>query len=166
MACDATQLLSALQARATETRDPGALGAIIVESLQAHLPQASWIGVYWLRGRSLVLGPFVGAPTEHTRIPVGVGVCGQAIEDDRDRIIADVRDETNYLACSATVRSEMVVLIRSRGEVVGQIDLDADEVDAFDDDDLCIVRAVADGLGGVIEVTPFDPDAEADGASR
>ena len=160
MACDATDILSSLQARASETRDPTALGAVIVESLQTHLPQASWVGIYWLRGRTLILGPFVGPPTEHVRIPVGTGVCGQAIEDNQDRVVADVRDETNYLACSATVRSEMVILIRSRGEVVGQIDLDADDVEAFDSDDLCIVRSVADGLGGVIDVPPFDPDAE------
>ena len=162
MACDANRVLTALQLKASETRDPTDLGTTLIEALRSELDQASWVVIYWLRGRELVLGPFIGAPTEHTRIPVGTGVCGTAIERDEDRIVDDVRDEENYLACSANVRSEMVVLIRSRGEVIGQIDIDADAVGAFDADDHYVVRAVADSFGGLVEPTPYDPDEEAD----
>ena len=104
-----------------------------------------------LRGQELVLGPFEGAETQHTRIAIGEGVCGTAIAQDSDQRVADVRDIDNYLACSPTTRSELVVLIRSHGRVIGQLDVDADEVDAFTENDHCILRAVADGLGAVIE---------------
>lgn len=158
MSCDATTILSTLQSKATETQDPDVLGATLIEALAEELPQASWLGIYWLRGQELVLGPFRGTETEHTRIPVGTGVCGTAIVEDEDQLIDDVREVDNYLACSADVKSELVVLIRSRGIVVGQIDIDGTAVAAFDEDDLCVVRAVADGFGGLIEPTPYDPD--------
>lgn len=160
MACDASRILSMLQARAVDTRDKDVLGGTVVEALDAELEQATWVGIYWLRGPMLVLGPYVGPETEHTRIPIGTGVCGQAVADDADRVVDDVRDEENYLACAAGVRSEMVVLLRARGEIIGQIDLDADSVGAFDGDDYCVVRAVADALAGLVEVEPYDPDAE------
>ena len=115
------------------------------------MPQASWVGIYWLEGSELQLGPFVGPPTEHTRIPVGTGVCGTAVATDEDVVVEDVRELDNYLACSATVRSEIVVLIRAHGEVIGQFDLDAESVGAFSDNDLCVLRAAADGFGGLLE---------------
>ncbi|MDJ0974586.1 MAG: GAF domain-containing protein [Planctomycetota bacterium] len=155
MSCDASSVLSTLQAKAMETQEPDVLGTTLVEALTEELPQASWIGIYWLRGQELVLGPFRGPETEHTRIPVGTGVCGTAIATGEDQLVDDVREVENYLACAADVRSEMVVLIQSRGMVVGQIDLDANAVGAFDDDDLCVVRAIADGFGGLIDVQPL-----------
>lgn len=98
---------------------------------QRH-PKYEWVGVYVLRGDRLELGPYVGAPTEHTRIPVGRGVCGTAIAERANQVIEDVRALDNYLACSASVRSEIVVLIWDGDEVLGQIDADCDEVGAFD----------------------------------
>ncbi len=160
MTCDASRVLAALQAKATETQDATILATTVVEALAAEIPQATWVGLYWLRGSELVLGPFVGEPTEHTRIPVGVGVCGKAVADDTDQLIDDVRKVENYLACSPHVRSELVVLVRSRGEVVGQIDMDAREVGAFDADNQCVTRLVADSFGGLIEPVPYDPATE------
>ena len=112
--------------------------------------QAGWVGIYWLRKQELVLGPFEGPETEHARIPVGTGVCGTAAATDRDQRVDDVRELDNYLACSNATRSELVVLIRSQGRVIGQIDLDADEVGAFSENDYCVVRTVADGFGGLL----------------
>ena len=155
MSCDASSVLSTLQAKAMETQEPDVLGTTLVEALTEELPQASWVGIYWLRGQELVLGPYRGPATEHTHIPVGTGVCGTAIATGEDQRIDDVREVDNYLACAADVRSEMVVLIQSRGMVVGQIDLDANAVGAFDEDDLCVVRAIADGFGGLIDVQPL-----------
>src|SRR5947208_2874683 len=66
-----------------------------VESVKRELPQADWVGVYWLEGETLVLGPYVGAATEHVRIPVGVGVCGTAVAEDRDQVVEDVRERPN-----------------------------------------------------------------------
>ncbi len=147
---DATQILRMLQATAAETRDRDELAATALRGLRDTLPQASWSGIYWLEGQELVLGPFHGPATDHTRIPVGRGVCGTAVEEGADQRVDDVRERANYLACSASVRSELVVLIRARDTIVGQFDFDAEEVGAFDADDLCVVRAVADAFGALI----------------
>ncbi len=150
MPCDATPLLQALSAEALRAGDRDALAAAVVRALKEAFPQASWVGVYWLAGQELVLGPSLGPPTEHTRIPVGVGVCGTAVAEDADQRVDDVRTRPNYLACSPTVRSEIVVLIRSRGQVVGQIDMDSEQVGGFSGDDACVIKAVADSLGGLL----------------
>ena len=111
----------------------------------AALPAYDWVGVYWLRGDRLELGPFVGAPTEHTVIPVGRGVCGTAVAEGRNQLVADVRQLDNYLACSLETRSEIVVLIRnSEGVIVGQIDADGHEVGAFDHSDEKLLTKVAE----------------------
>ena len=154
MRCDASRILEALTAKAAETRDRDELGRAAIEAIRADMPQASWVGIYWLDGGVLHLGPYDGPPTEHTRIEVGTGVCGTAVARDEDIVVDDVRELDNYLACAAGVRSEIVVLIRAHGEVIGQFDLDADEVGAFSDDDRCVLRAVADGFAGLIEPRP------------
>ena len=152
MPCNASPILESLEAVAAETSDASILGTHVVQAIQEAMPQATWVGIYWLDGNELVLGPFLGAETAHTHIPVGKGVCGMAIQDEDDQLIDDVREVPHYLACSASVRSELVVLIYSQGKIVGQIDLDADEVGAFDPDDACVMRAVADGLGGLLHI--------------
>ena len=157
MPCNASPILESLEALAAETRDATILGTHVVKSIQEQMDQASWVGIYWLEGNELVLGPYVGPETEHTHIPVGKGVCGVAVADEEDQLIDDVREIPHYLACSADVRSELVVLIHSQGRIVGQIDLDANEVGAFDPDDACVMRAVADGLGGLLQIEETAP---------
>lgn len=83
----------------------------------------------------LVLDEFVGAPTDHTQIEVGVGVCGTAIAEGTNQIVKDVRKLDNYLACSLETRSEIVVLVKRDDEILGQIDIDGHDVGAFDDSD-------------------------------
>ena len=150
MSCDASALLSILQQKALETDDPDELGQALVERIREAMPRASWAGIYWLEGDELVLGPYVGAETEHRRIPVGRGVCGTAVATDEDQVVEDVRSLENYLACSVAVRSEVVVLIRTMGEVVGVLDLDGEQVGAFGQVEACILRAVADSFGGLL----------------
>src|SRR5581483_8775199 len=120
-------------AEAVLTSDPSDEAALrrVVEILAATHPSWGWVGVYLLVGDTLVLGPFVGPPTEHTRIPVGRGVCGTAVAEDRNVVVEDVRHLDNYLACSVGTRSEIVVLIRDGGDVVGQFDVDSDDLAAF-----------------------------------
>jgi len=103
----------------------------VVEVVREADPQWSWVGLYYLRGERLELGPFVGIPTIHTRIPVGTGVCGTAVEERRNQLVNDVRACDNYLACSEAVRSEIVVLIWRDHEILGVIDIDSDEVGTF-----------------------------------
>jgi GAF domain-containing protein len=149
MQADASTVLAVMRAKAAESADREALGHAVVAALSEALPQASWTGIYWLEGRELHLGPFVGPETEHTRIPVGRGVCGTAVAEDADQVVHDVRALDNYLSCSVGVRSELVVLIRAGDRVLGQFDLDAEEVGAFSPDDHCLVRAVADAFGAL-----------------
>lgn len=108
----------------------------------------NWVGIYVLKGKHLELGPFIGEPTEHTRIRIGQGVCGAAVAQERDINVPDVRQESNYLACSLLTRSELVVLIRSkRGEIVGQIDIDSHSLDAFGPAEEAAVQQIAKELG-------------------
>src|SRR5207244_13347832 len=96
----------------------------VVAVLARGRPTWDWVGIYFLAGDMLMLGPYVGMPTEHTRIPVGTGVCGTAVARGSNIVVDDVRSLDNYLACSTSTRSELVVLIRHRGAVVGQFDVD------------------------------------------
>ena len=113
--------------------------------IAGHLPHYRWVGVYVLDGGMLNLGPYVGAKTEHTLIPVGRGVCGTAVAQNRNLIVEDVRALDNYLACSLETRSEIVVLIRdpATGQILGQIDADGHEVGAFDASDEAFLAEVA-----------------------
>lgn len=116
-----------------------------MESL-SHLPGYDWCGVYGLEGGNLKLGAFVGAPTDHTVIPVGVGICGTAIAENRNLVIPDVREVQNYLACSLETRAEIVVLIRRQGEIIGQIDIDSHTAGAFSASDESALAALAELL--------------------
>lgn len=108
-----------------------------------------WSGIYRLEGDELVLDEYVGEATDHTHIPVGRGVCGTAVSEDRNQVIPDVRDLSNYLSCSVHTRSEIVVLIRdTEGRVLGQIDIDGHQVGAFDASDEAFLTRVGDLLAG------------------
>ncbi|MCS7065116.1 MAG: GAF domain-containing protein [Fimbriimonadales bacterium] len=117
----------------------------LMQHLHNRLPHYYWVGIYWLQGDTLVLGPYVGPPTEHLRIPVGRGVCGTAVAENANQIVHDVRERENYLACNLETRSEIVVLIRhpDTGAILGQIDVDSTAVGAFDESDEAFLEAIA-----------------------
>ena len=119
-----------------------------VRRIEAADPRYDWVGIYLLEEDTLVLHSYVGRPTEHAEIPVGVGVCGAAIAEGRDMNVPDVRAIENYLACSLETRSELVILIQDRASerIFGQIDLDSDGADAFTAEDEQALRQVADWL--------------------
>lgn len=117
-----------------------------MRAIRDHLPKYEWVGVYVLRGENLDLGPFVGADTNHQRIPVGTGVCGTAVLQRRNLVVEDVRELSNYLACSPTVRSEIVVLIWDGDRILGQIDADSSETGAFTARDEKFLTQVAELL--------------------
>ena len=121
----------------------GAFRARAMEAISG-LPGYNWSGIYRLEGNELVLDEFVGEATDHTRIPVGVGVCGTAVQEDRNQVIDDVRQLDNYLACSLQTRSEIVVLIRKEGRVLGQIDIDGYEAGSFNKSDEDFLGRVGD----------------------
>src|SRR5262245_11407183 len=132
-------------------RDAGAdLEGILeraVHTLHASCPRFHWTGIYELfSDDSLRLGPFVGAPTDHVFIAVGKGVCGTAVAERRNINVPDVSKVSNYLACSTSTKSELVVLIRRDDTIYAQIDIDSHESDAFDADAVGRVERVADWL--------------------
>jgi len=92
-----------------------------------------WVGFYIAdQGKKeLNLGPYYGAPTEHIRIPFGRGICGQAAETLATIVVDDVGSESNYLACSLEVKSEIVVPIFKDGEFVAELDIDSHQKNSF-----------------------------------
>ncbi len=126
----------------------GAPLRLMTMRLLSKLPGYDWCGVYRLEGDDLLLDEFVGAPTDHTRIPVGSGVCGTAVAANANQVVDDVRSLTNYLSCSAQTRSEIVVLVRGGEGILGQIDIDGHEVGAFDRSDEELLESLAAILAG------------------
>lgn len=117
-----------------------------VQILHEELPDYTWVGIYLLHGNELVLGPFLGKPSPHTRIPLGRGICGAAAADKTTIIVDDVNADPRYLACSVETRSEIVVPILRNGEVLGEIDIDSDRPAAFGPDD----KRLLEGVAGVL----------------
>jgi GAF domain-containing protein len=118
----------------------------VVETLKARLPDYTWVGIYELFGNELVLGPFVGKPSPHTRIPVGRGICGAAAAEKQTIVVDDVNADPRYLACSLETRSEIVVPIMRGCTVLGEIDIDSDRPAAFGTDDKRLLEVVAAAL--------------------
>ena len=104
------------------------------------MPDYTWVGVYLLDGNELVLGPFVGKPSPHTRIPLGRGICGAAATEKTTIIVDDVNADPRYLACSIETRSEIVVPIMLDDEVLGEIDIDSDRLAAFGQEDKALLE--------------------------
>jgi len=129
---------------ASDAPDEEVLNEVVRRVHEAH-PVWDWSGIYLLVGDTLVLGPRT-APVDHSRIAIGEGVCGTAVSEDRNQVVEDVREVENYLACSIHTRSELVVLIRDSGKIVGEFDIDSDTVGAFTQED----EALLDELGSLI----------------
>lgn len=120
-----------------------------VELLHQSNPRFHWTGVYELFPDDILrLGPFIGAPTDHVFIAVGQGVCGTAVAERRNINVPDVRKAENYLACSTATRSELVILIRQGDTIYAQIDIDSDDLEAFDAASVRQVEQVAEWLAG------------------
>jgi len=122
-----------------------------VAILKREMPSYTWVGIYLLEGDELVLGPFLGKPSPHTRIPLARGICGAAASEKRTIIVDDVNADPRYLACSLETRSEIVVPIMSRTRVLGEIDVDSDRTAAFTADDRTLLEAVASLLATTLE---------------
>lgn len=109
----------------------------ICEFIYDSAPNYDWVGYYFAdyENRELVLGPYIGESTDHTRIPFGKGICGQVAVSNEVFKVDDVAKEDNYLSCSIAVKSEIVVPLFVKGINIGQIDIDSHAVNAFDDRD-------------------------------
>jgi GAF domain-containing protein len=124
----------------------------VVNLLHDSMDHYTWVGIYLLEGEDLVLAAWRGPQaTEHVRIPVGQGICGLAAQTAQVVNVPDVRKDPRYLMCFPSTRSELVVpIVGSRG-VLGEIDVDSDELAAFDGDDEEFLRSVADDLARMLE---------------
>ncbi|WP_375325492.1 GAF domain-containing protein [Flagellimonas sp. GZD32] len=105
----------------------------ICELLRSNVDYYDWVGFYFKNGdkKELKLGPYAGTPTDHTIIPFGKGICGQVAVSNENFVVPDVAAQDNYIACSITVKAEIVVPLFVNGENVGQIDIDSNTPDPF-----------------------------------
>jgi len=126
----------------------------IVSLFHEKLTRYNWIGFYMIDLKDaniLVLGPFRGAPTPHTRIPLNQGICGAAASSGDTVVVDDVNNDPRYLACSIETKSEIVVPVFAKGKVVGELDIDSHVHAAFGPDDRKLCEHAAHLLGKFIE---------------
>ena len=140
---DRTELLTAIRSAIASAPNPNAAMTQAVRLLKDAIPYYTWVGIYVLDGDELVLGPFLGKPSPHTRIPLGNGICGAAATEKATIVVDDVNADPRYLACSLETRSEIVVPIMADGQVLGEIDIDSDAPAAFGSADRQLIEQVA-----------------------
>ena len=150
-------LLHRLDRALLDAEDAATALTAVVTILADARPHYTWAGIYLLEGDTLVLGPFVGKPSPHTRIPLDRGICGAAASSGRTIVVDDVNSDPRYLACSLETRSEIVVPIAQAGRVLGEIDVDSDRPAAFGDEDRVLLEAVAARLAPVLAAAPASP---------
>jgi L-methionine (R)-S-oxide reductase len=146
-ALDSDRIVAALRGAFAREEGREGLLRIAAEKIRAAGPPYTSVYLYMLHGNELVLEAHAGRNTDHTRIPVGVGVCGTAVALGKDQNVPDVRAVENYLACNSWTRAELVVLIRRGSLILGQIDIDSDVPDPFTPEEEAAVKQVADALG-------------------
>jgi L-methionine (R)-S-oxide reductase len=117
-----------------------------VRLLKEQLPHYTWAGIYLMDGSDLVLGPYLGKPSPHTRIPLNQGICGAAVSQKATIIVDDVNSDPRYLACSIETKSEIVVPIMDGERVLGEIDIDSDQPAAFGAEDRVLLEETARAL--------------------
>jgi len=109
----------------------------ICETLKKEISYYDWVGFYFRNGEKeeLILGPYAGAPTDHTVIPFGKGICGQVAVSNKNFIVEDVTMQDNYISCNLNVKSEIVIPLFVNGNNIGQIDIDSNTRNAFSESD-------------------------------
>lgn len=124
----------------------------ICELLDSNIDYYNWIGFYFRNGNKeeLKLGPYVGAPTDHTIIPFGKGICGQVALSNQNFVVPDVAAQDNYIACSITVKAEIVIPVFVNGENIGQIDIDSNTPDPFTEADERFLEFVCEKVSEII----------------
>ena len=110
---------------------------LICELLKSEIPYYDWVGFYFKNGdkKELKLGPYAGSATDHTIIPFGKGICGQVAVSNKNYVVPDVKAQDNYIACSLTVKSEIVIPLFVNGENIGQIDIGSNTLNPFTKED-------------------------------
>jgi len=150
-----SDLIPALDKLAQTSTSAEALMKGIVALLHEKLTRYNWVGFYMLEKEGdrdmLVLGPFKGTMTPHTRIPLHQGICGAAASTGKTIVVDDVNSDPRYLACSLETKSEIVVPVFVRGKVAGELDIDSHFLAAFGPDDRKLCEHAATVLGKYLE---------------
>lgn len=116
----------------------------ICQLLHDNISYYNWVGYYFANHetQTLHLGPYVGDVTDHTVIPFGKGICGQVAVSNENFVVPDVKAQDNYIACSITVKSEIVIPLFVNGQNIGQIDIDSHVLDPFTNEDEAFLEFV------------------------
>ena len=149
-ALNADRVVRALQGAYARNKRGRDLLQLVAHRIREAGSPYTGVYLYMLHGDMLELEAFDGRPTDHARIPVGQGICGQAVAAARDINVPDVTRAPGYLACSIETRSELVVLIRRGPLILGQIDIDSDVVNGFNEAEESAVKDVADALAALL----------------
>ena len=140
---DQTDLLTAIGSAVAAAPTTASAMQQVVRLLKDAVPHYTWVGIYVVEGDELVLGPFIGKPSPHTRIPLGQGICGAAVTGKATIVVDDVNADPRYLACSIETKSEIVVPIMRGTQALGEIDIDSDQPAAFGARDRALLEPVA-----------------------
>ena len=116
----------------------------ICKLLNESIEYYNWVGFYFANQetKTLHLGPYIGAETDHTVIPFGKGICGQVAVSNENFVVPDVSAQDNYIACSFTVKSEIVIPLFVNGVNIGQIDIDSHVIDPFTEEDELLLQSI------------------------
>ena len=116
----------------------------ICKLLNESIEYYNWVGFYFANHetKTLHLGPYIGAETDHTVIPFGKGICGQVAVSNENFVVPDVAAQDNYIACSFTVKSEIVVPLFVNGVNIGQIDIDSHVINPFKEEDELLLQSI------------------------
>lgn len=144
MSTDFDNLEARIEALLPPVNAPDRALQSVCDLLCTEVPHYDWVGFYFAvpRARLLVLGPFCGAPTEHTRIPYGRGICGQSAETLDAFVVPDVTAAENYLSCSVETRAELVVPVFLDDGFIAEIDIDSHVRDPFGPADEPFLRRI------------------------
>lgn len=123
-----------------------------VKILKRDFPKYNWVGIYLVEGNELVVHNYIGAPTPHTRIPIGQGICGAAVAEEQTIVVPEVSADSRYLACSIETKSEIVVPIQGR-RMYGEIDIDSHTPNAFHAYDQKLLEGMAKDLAEFLDAT-------------
>lgn len=129
----------------------------ICDLLETNVDYYNWVGFYFKNGNKneLKLGPYVGEHTDHTIIPFGKGICGQVAVSNENFVVPDVAAQNNYIACSITVKAEIVIPIFVNGENIGQIDIDSNTPNPFTEADERFLEYICAEIAKQLDGSPF-----------
>jgi L-methionine (R)-S-oxide reductase len=125
----------------------------VCKLLKENVSYYNWVGFYLVNPKKqgeLLLGPYVGEPTTHVRIPFGKGICGQAAETKKTFIVQDVSKETNYLSCNPHVKSEIVIPIFKDETIIGELDIDSHTLSPFTKEDEAFLRKTGEMIATIL----------------